>query len=497
MLTSASSEDRLEAVVRGGRNRLLLQTALRELLLSVAVGVGGLAALLALGTDYFPPVLLWLCMAAGIIAGILRWRKSRPAPYRVAQLLDRRWHTDDQVSTAYYFLKETSRGGAIAGQQRSVASELAAAGDLVAALPFRVPQMAWAALAMLALCAVLFVARYSLQPTLSLDRPLSSMLLTALLGPESFQDDAGAPDAQAERPRPSEEDLAPPLNDGETRTPEARPAPLEVRSSEPAAQQPADPLDFEMPEVEGLSVDDPYGDEMDYDSLVEGEQQVEQEGEENPSEAGRPSDENSQASEDANADPWNQEPDSLLERLKDAFQNMMAKMNMTPPMSQEGEQAPDPQSPESESEGENAEGSDSQSEGGASQTADAQMEGGEASQDAPQQVAQGDAGDSQDQSGEGPPTASAGNNEGSKAFEEEAQLAEAMGRLEELYSRRAEEIKGEVMIETDTARQSARTPYQPTAAGHEDRGGTVSRDAIPLAYQPYIKSYFENLRTKN
>jgi hypothetical protein len=187
----------------------------------------------------------------------------------------------------------------------------------------------------------------------------------------------------------------------------------------------------------------------------------------------------------------------LLERLKDAFQNMMAKMNMTPPMSQEGEQAPDPQSPESESEGENAEGSDSQSEGGASQTADAQMEGGEASQDAPQQVAQGDAGDSQDQSGEGPPTASAGNNEGSKAFEEEAQLAEAMGRLEELYSRRAEEIKGEVMIETDTARQSARTPYQPTAAGHEDRGGTVSRDAIPLAYQPYIKSYFENLRTKN
>jgi hypothetical protein len=102
-----------------------------------------------------------------------------------------------------------------------------------------------------------------------------------------------------------------------------------------------------------------------------------------------------------------------------------------------------------------------------------------------------------EQPGQGQPASAAGGNDGSKESDDDPQVAEAMGRLEELYSRRAEELKGEVMIETETAKQSARTPYQVKAAGHEDLGGTVSRDAIPLAYQSYIKSYFENLRTKN
>jgi hypothetical protein len=251
-----------------------------------------------------------------------------------------------------------------------------------------------------------------------------------------------------------------------------------------------------MPEVEGLSLDETYGDEMDYTSLAEGEQPGEEEGQEGPGDSGRPADENAQAGEEANAEPWNQETESLMDRLKDAFQNMLAKMNMSQPATQQGQQPSDPQPSDSDS-AENAEASDGPPEGGDSQSGDAQMEGGEASQETPQQVAQGEAGDGQDQSGEGPPTASSGDNEGNKDLADDPQVAEAMGRLEELYIRRAEDIRGEVMIETETAKQSARTPYQPKAAGHQDLGGTVSRDAIPLAYQAYIKSYFENLRTKN
>lgn len=498
MLESLASEDRLEAVVLDGRKRLLLQAALRDTLLSVTIAMAGLAALLALGTDYFPPALLWLFAAAGVAAGIVRWKRSQPPPYRVAQILDRRWHTDDQVSTAYYFLKESARPGVVAEQQRSAARDLAAAGDLTAALPLRFPQAAWGVLAMLALSAVLFVARYSLQPALSLERPLPAMLLQALLGPDRGQPEAGALEPELTRPQPGEEESAPSLSDeAETRQPEQRPSPPPPEAPE-AFAAPIDPLNVEIPDVEGLSVEEPYGDEMDYNSLVEAEQQGKQEGEqgESPSESGKPS-ESEQANQDSKSDPWNKETDSLLDRLKEAFQNMLAKMNMDQPKGPPSEKAESESNSNAESSGEKAEASEGTAQGGASESGEAQMEGGESGQPSSQQVAQGESGNSSEQPGEGQPASAAGGNDGSKEAAELAAIEQAMGRLEELYSRRAEEMRGEVMIETETAKQSARTPYQPKAAGHEDLGGTVSRDAIPLAYQSYIKSYFENLRTKN
>ena len=500
MLDSSISEDRLEAVVLDGRKRLLLQAALRDTLLSLTIAVTGLAALLALGTDYFPPALLWLFAAAGIAAGIVRWKRSQPPPYRVAQLLDRRWQTDDQVSTAYYFLKESARAGVVAEQQRSAARSLAAAGDLTAALPLRVPQAVWGVLAMLALSGALFVARYALQPALSLERPLASMLVQALLGPENGQNETGALEPES-APRPGEEESAPSLEEeGETRDPESRPSPQESPQAPEAFAAPIDPLNVEIPEVEGLSLEEPYGDEMDYNSLVEAEQQGKQQGEkgESPSDAGKSSDPNSeQAGQESQTDPWNQEADNLLDRLKEAFQNMLAKMNMEPPKGPSSEKAESESNSNAESSGEKAEASEGTAQGGASESGEAQMEGGESGQPSSQQIAQGESGNSSEQPGQGQPASAAGGNDGSKEAAELAEIEQAMGRLEELYSRRAEEMRGEVMIETETARQTARTPYQPKAAGHEDLGGTVSRDAIPLAYQSYIKSYFENLRTKN
>jgi hypothetical protein len=499
MLDSPPSEDRLEAVVTGGRKRLLLQAALRDALLGAAIATAGVAALLALGTDYFPPALLWLFAAAGMAAGILHWKRSQPKPYRVAQLLDHRWQTDDQVSTAYYFLKEQARTGVVAEQQRAAASDLAASGDLAAALPFHFPQAAWGLLAMLALSAALFVVRYTLQPVLSLNRPLPAMLLQAMLGPEAAPADAGALEPQPPRPQPGDEEAAPSLNEeGETRDPASRQPPAPEVPEAVAA--PIDPLNVDIPEVEGLSVEEPTGDEMDYNSLVDSQQQGNQKGErgQSPSDAAKSSEPSSeQASQDAKPDPWNKETDGLLDRLKEAFQNMLSKMNMEPPKGPQSQQAESDSNTNAESSGEKTEASEGSAQGGASDSGEAKMEGGESGQPSSQQITQGDGGDSSEQAGEGQPASAAGGNDGSKDAAAQAKIEQAMGRLEELYSRRAEEMRGEVMIETETAKQSARTPYQPTAAGHQDLGGTVSRDAIPLAYQSYIKSYFENLRTKN
>lgn len=499
MLNSTTSDDRLEAVVLDGRKRLLAQSALRDALLAVAIALGGVALLLAFGTAYFPPALLGLFVLAGIIAGVLRWKRSQPRPYAVAQLLDSRWHTDDQVSTAYYFLKESAREGPVAEKQRAEARQLAASGDLVTALPFRMPQAAWGALSVLALIAVLFVVRYSLQPALSLEQPLTTMLKEALLGPDA-ETDVEALQPQPTRPERGEEDVAPSLSEeAETRDAESRTEPPEPpEAAQVPTEDQADPLVAEIPEVEGLSVDEAYGDEMDYNSLVEGEQQGQQQGEqgENPSDSTTPSDQAAAPDQETQNDAWNQENDSLLDRLKDAFQNMLSKLNIE---QQTGQQAPaESDSPsDGESTGEQAEASEGTAQGGASEPGEAEMEGGEPGEATSQQVAQGDSGANSEQSGEGQPSSSAGSNDGSKEAAEQAAIDEAMGRLEELYSQRAEEMRGEVMIETETARQSARTPYQPQQSGHQDLGGTVSRDAIPLAYQAYIKSYFENLRTKN
>jgi hypothetical protein len=442
---------------------------------------------------------LWLFAAAGFAASVVRWKRSRPAPYRVAQLLDSGWHTDDQVSTAYYFLKESSRSSVVAEQQRAAARGLAASGNLVSALPLRFPRAAWGALAMLALSALLFVARYALQPVLSLDRPLTAMLLPGLLGEEG-KADTGVLQPDASRPDPGDEESATSLDeDAETRDPETRPSPPEPPEPSMASSAPIDPLHVEIPDVEGLTTEEPYGDEMDYNSLVDSEQKGNPEGQqgENPSEENRPSDQ-AEGAQDSQGDPWNKESDSLLDRLKEAFQNMLSKMNMEAPQGQQpGEKSKSESANNGESNGEKAEASEGTAQGGASESGEAQMEGGESGQPSQQQIAQGQGGDSAEQPGEGQPASAAGSNDGSKEAAEQARIEQAMGQLEELYSRRAEEMRGEVMIETEKARQSARTPYQPKAAGHEDLGGTVSRDAIPLAYQSYIKSYFENLRTKN
>ena len=59
---------------------------------------------------------------------------------------------------------------------------------------------------------------------------------------------------------------------------------------------------------------------------------------------------------------------------------------------------------------------------------------------------------------------------------------------------RAENIKGDVTIETRLAEQNASVPYNQRSTSHADRGGAISRDEIPAAFRTYIKNYFEALR---
>ena len=129
------------------------------------------------------------------------------------------------------------------------------------------------------------------------------------------------------------------------------------------------------------------------------------------------------------------------------------------------------------------------------QSANAEMEGGEPTDqtgDAGQSPGQGGE-DSNEQPGSGENASAAGSNEGSKELAD-AERMQVMGELEELFMERAENMTGEVTVETRFAEQSAAVPFNNRTTSHADRGGDVSRDEIPVEYRAYIQNYFEVLR---
>ena len=468
------SAEAVRSAVERGHRRVLGQLAFRDGLLAATVALAGPAVLLVAGTDYFPLALLWLFSAAGLAVAANHWLRSRPAPYRVAQRMDRSWDSEDQISTAYHFLNQDSGSHEWAQLQRRHAAEAADSGDLRGALPFQLPHIAYALFSVTLLIALLFLVRYGTQPELSLKPPLPRLILQALLGDEPPEELV----IEENQPRPDDSDEAASSLDDEKDA-----EPLETADPEqidPFEQPPmAGDLgeEFAMPEVEGLSAEDEFGDELASDEAL-GSEEGSQGEKEDPAEMADLSSE------------WNKESESLMDKLKEAFENMMSKLNMEEPSqgqpSEQGTESENKQASDTPGKGQEAagseteEGSQSESEGGQADAASDQISMEEGSSEASEQQS-------------ATSIATAGTGEGSKELRE-AEQAEVMGELSELYQQRAEEITGEFTIETQSARQTARTPYAPRQSGHLDRGSALSRDEIPLAYRAYIKEYFKKVR---
>ena len=86
-----------------------------------------------------------------------------------------------------------------------------------------------------------------------------------------------------------------------------------------------------------------------------------------------------------------------------------------------------------------------------------------------------------------------GKQDGDKSLKEAEQLA-AMGKISEIIGKRAQNVTGEVMVEVASGNQQLRTQYSQRRAVHADTGGEINRDEVPLAYQQYVQSYFEEIR---
>jgi len=497
MLANPTAEASLESAVERSRRRLLLLSGLRWACAGAAVAMVGPVLLLALGTERFPPALLWLFALGGAVWAGWRWYQARPESYTVAQALDQRWGAKDQISTAWFFGRSGVEAPLAAQRQRELALAAASGQQVETAFPYIWPQAATFAVALMGLAFLLFGVRVAMQPQLSLEPPLEHVLFPSLA-----EDDERLAALEEETPeaQAAAEDEAQSLSKKSEQA-ERRETARRPQSETPppadavAPEQQGDA--FEMPEVEGLTIESEAGDELAFESQDKnGESQ--QPGDEMAGETGEEAGTETAEAQKDPANEWNEKSGDLLDRLKEAFQEMMENLGMQQE-SASGEQ-------QEAGEGQQQEGSESaqageqseqaQAEGGA-EGSEAEMEGGEQGQGETEQAAQGQATQSSSEEGTQPgeSAGASGSADGSKELAERmAEQQAALDALEEFYMQRAEEIEGEIMVETSTAEQSAQTPYKASQQAHSDRGGAVTRDEVPLAYQRYIETYFRNLR---
>ncbi len=462
----------------------------RECFLALAVGTLALCALLLLGTRYVPFVLLPLAASLGIWVACQRWKSAVPDAYAVAQQIDARENLCDQVATAYYF--RTAEDGVfsrdVADSQYRRASKAADGIAPEFVFPHSVPWTQRASLLLVGVAVLFFGLRMAVQPQLSLEPPLATLLLQTLFGydlerPYAESLRAARMEQQSPGAAVLEDEVFP---EKRSAGPASKSNPL---PDEEHREPPGDP--DALPEVEGLitlPLEESEIEGLHQDATTDGD----------PFEDGPTGEDGADdAPPDPNEDSWNEDSQSLLDKLKQAFANMLQTLDMASVDSADSEAGREQGSGSSEQSSSTGSPADSGSpdELPSADAADASMEGGESGDETGETAAAGST-SGQDSSGDqssGENASAAGSGDGSKEFAEAEQL-EVLGTLEELYIQRSERMQGDVTIETRLAEQSANVPYNRRSTTHADRGGTVSRDEIPAAYRTYIQNYFETLR---
>jgi hypothetical protein len=190
------------------------------------------------------------------------------------------------------------------------------------------------------------------------------------------------------------------------------------------------------------------------------------------------------------------ESSSLLDKMRDALSNLMAKMKQQP---KGGDQMA--KSGKKEGQGQAGKGQQKKGEGKpeAGQKGDQAGQGEQQGQsDAEagnqEQAAQGQGQSDSNQPGGDDPKSGMGKADGSKDVKLSRE-GEALGKLSEIIGKRSEKQTGEVMVEVSSSKaQQLRTGYSQRVGQHADTGGEIHRDGIPQSYQPFIQRYFEEIR---
>jgi len=484
-------------LVRQARRRILGNQLFAQ---GANAGIAALVAfilLLLLGTQILSwPIALAIPLAAAG-CGIYLVKRRMPSPYGVAQLLDQRLGLADNLSTALFF-SEVDPGARVAPDVRRAqfdgAARLAQTVDVRRAVPYAMPRAVYLVAGLALVAGSLFALRYGLSRRLDLREPLASFLPESLTGGKSVH--------QANNARPNGKQTPQTPDDGSTPASQDQQNPGQQdanRDIEPPGELPAEALarmdakSFAIPKAE------PRDNEMATDDAdADGESDAAQNGEESQDGQGdgkgSPSDKAEKGEKQDAKDAG--DSSSLMSKLKDAFQNLLSKAK--PQQNQQASAQPgkDGKTAQSKSQGSKQQnGKDGQPQKGQQGDAQEGEDGQEAknSEDAQQGKGQGKS-DSQQSSKQ--PGSGIGSQDGDKGIKNAEQLA-AMGKLSEILGKRSATISGEATVEVQTTNQQLHTPYAQKGAEHTQAGAEISRDEVPVALQPYVQQYFEQVRKQS
>lgn len=487
--------DSLLAFLAHVRRRHMTTELVRHSLTALVFGLGGLTILLLAGTqifDWYWPALLFVT-GAGI--GIWQFRKHRPSLYRLAQMADSRLHTHDTLSTALHY---QGLDGPMVAAQRGAAERLAGTLSPEAASPMIWPRTTYAAAALALTAFTLVGIRYGILNTLDLSAPVSEAVADVF---RFTMPAAKKQSARQDRNKLDEELKKLGLTVDEN-------AKDELTKIELAKEGEITTAD--IPDVNDLS-DTARGEKG--KSSVEGKGTNPGEGEGGEGSQDSQNSDPNDAGKEGKADDGKQQNakngkqgsksgdnnlqannNSMLDKMKDAFSNMMNKMKM--PNQQDAPQTANQKGAEKGGQQKGGgqqpgkqPGKGNEAQNGAEQPGE---EGADASEK--QANAQGQGGD-KSASMQAPPDAKSGvgKADGDKSIKDAEQL-QAMGKISEILGKRAKDIAGEIMVEVNGGKQQLRTQYSDSQARHAENGGEIHRDEVPLQHQQYVQQYFEEVR---
>ncbi len=493
----------LQTLIRKARGRHAFQILIQQALFAGAIALGGVILLLLVGTQILNGYWLLALFAVSLSIGLYRAKSRLRSPYELAQAMDERLCFQDKLSTAVYFQDHASASTAPRGlieSQRATAEDAARTADLRAALPFRAPRSLYVAGGLALVAASVFAVRFGVTRSLDLRNSLVQIAFEGLLGSSDVAKAAAEKKAAAQKSngdRPKEDALnvdpweskamdaqGPPDNALNTvDTPDVNNPNLNTENSKAegakSAEQTPEPGENSEEGDKSAAGDEKKGDNSASASNKDGSKPGKQQ------QGGDQQDKNGNNSSDNS---------SLADKMKDALSNLMSKLKQQKP--NEGKGSPD--SKQAQQGGQKQGSKDEKGSQQAGKQSDAQsspdQQGDQEGQSSDKAAsAQNKSGKSSDK----PPTqdgkSGVGKEDGDKSAREAEQLA-AMGKISEIIGKRAENVKGEVMMEVSSGKQQLRTQYSQQRASHADAGGEVNRDEVPLAYQQFVQQYFEEIR---
>jgi hypothetical protein len=474
------------------RRRHLANLLLAQGAVALSAGCAGVLLLLIVGTqilDWQWPVLLCLAVFA---VGVFRVRRARVPLYRTAQTLDNSLGLQDRLSTAYYFRHLAPKAPELVDTVENQAIDRVQQGDVERAVPLRFPTAGYLAAALAVAAVSLFAVRYGVLKTLSLERPLARINFDTFSAPPKVEAASTRKSVVQEHLEKQLQQLGLSLEEMQQPMEKSGEKPnatnVTAVSDEPGGTQKGPPGQNASDPTEG-SEENKGDDQPSGPQATESKEQGS--GQPSAGQKGQPSTTPPKAA----PKPGGNNP-GVIDKMKDALANLLNKLGNN----QQGEKGQETASNQSQQQGgakqqqssEKGTQGQGKAQGDNQPSPDSQGKDSEGGEQTPGQQQRA----SQQEGAKGASENSKngmGKSDGDKSIRDAEQLA-AMGKISEIFGKRAAEMKGEMSVEVPSGKQQLRTAYSNSSATHAGAVAEANRNEIPLVYQPYVQRYFEEVR---